>query len=91
MHEFVVVLQMVPMATIADWIKSQTADAKTVVVAVFSVIILIGAASRMVKSHFSFGSMLIAGVVAALAGWLVLGDGISTLQTMFGEQGKSGT
>ena len=91
MHELVVLLQVVPMATIVDWIKSQASDARTVIVAVFSVLILAGAVVRMVKAHFSFGSMVLAGVVAAIAGWLVIGDGISTLQTMFGQQGKSGS
>lgn len=87
MHD---ILLLVPMATISDWIKAQAADAKTVIVAVVSVIILAGACFRMAKQGFSLGSILMAGVVAAIAGWLVLGGGIDTLQHLFSSQGKTG-
>lgn len=82
---------MVPMITIAEWLKLQVKDARTVVIAVVSLIVLIGMVARMVKASFSLSSIISAAVVGALAGWLVIGGGIDTLSTLFNEQSKLGS
>jgi len=84
----VVQLALVPMATLAEWIQGQTADAKTVLVAVFGVILTGGAIWRIVKAGFGLGAIVMTLVVAGLAGWLVLGDGIHFVQTLFNNQSK---
>lgn len=82
---------MVPMITIADWLKLQVRDARTVVVAVVSLIVLVGMVARMVKAGFSLSSIISAAVVGALAGWLVIGGGMDTLSGLFDEQSKLGS
>lgn len=82
---------MMPMITIADWLKLQIKDARTVVIAVASLIVLVGMLARMVKHSFSLSSIISAAVVGALAGWLVIGGGIDTLSSLFNQQSKLGS
>ena len=63
--------------------------AKTVLVTFASVAILALTVVRLVKSGFAVGSMIMVGVVAALALWLTAGGGIDTISVLFGEQAKA--
>jgi hypothetical protein len=78
-----------PLQTIVEWLNTQLADAKTVLVTFASVAILALTVVRLVKSGFAVSSMIMVGVVAALALWLTVGGGIDTISTLFGEQAKA--
>ena len=81
---------MVPLQTIVEWLNTQLADAKTVLLSFAGVAILALTVWRLIKSGFAVGAMIMVGVVAALALWLTAGDGIETIATLFGEQAKAG-
>ena len=80
---------VMPLQTIVEWLNTQLADAKTVLVTFASVAILALTVVRLVKSGFAVSSMIMVGVVAALALWLTVGGGIDTISTLFGEQAKA--
>lgn len=80
---------LLPMQTIVEWLNTQLTDAKTVLVTFASVAILALTVVRLVKSGFAVSSMIMVGVVAALALWLTVGGGIDTISVLFGEQAKA--
>lgn len=80
---------LLPMQTIVDWLNSQLADAKVVLLAFAGVAILALTVWRLIKSGFAVGAMIMVGVVAALALWLTAGDGIQTISDLFSEQAKA--
>lgn len=78
-----------PMQTIVEWMNKQTSDAKTVLIGVAGVAILGLAVWRMVKSGFAVGALIMVGVVAALATWLIGGNGIETISEIIHDQAKA--
>ena len=79
----------VPLQTITEWLNTQLADAKTVLMTFAGVAILALTVWRLIKSGFAIGAMIMVGVVAALALWLIAGGGIETISDLFGEQAKA--
>ena len=80
---------VMPLQTIVEWLNTQLGQAKTVLVTFASVAILALTVVRLVKSGFAVSSMIMVGVVAALALWLTVGGGIDTISVLFGEQAKA--
>jgi len=79
----------VPMQTITEWLITQLNDVKTVLMVFAGVAITALTVWRLIKSGFAIGAMIMVGVVAALALWLIVGGGIETISTLFGEQAKA--
>ena len=80
---------VMPLQTIVEWLNTQLAQAKTVLIAFAGVAILALTVVRLIKSGFAVGAMIMVGVVAALALWLTAGGGIDTISALFGEQAKA--
>ena len=80
---------MMPLQTITEWLNTQLAAAKTVLLTFAGVAIMALTVWRLIKSGFAVGAMIMVGVVAALALWLTAGGGIDTISTLFGEQAKA--
>lgn len=77
-----------PMQTFVEWLQIQTRDAKKVVIAIASVVILGLMVVRVVKSGFALSSLISTGLVAALAYWLIIGGGVDTISNLMDEQAK---
>lgn len=80
---------LLPLQTIVEWLNTQLAQAKTVLLTFAGVAILALTVWRLIKSGFAVSAMIMVGVVAALALWLTAGSGIETISTLFGEQAKA--
>ena len=80
---------LMPMQTIAEWLKLQMSDARSVIVAFVGLAVTIGMIWRWVKSGFALSQLIMVGVVAALAFWLIVGGGMQTLSDLFAEQSRA--
>lgn len=79
----------VPLQTITEWLNTQLGDAKGVLMTFAGVAILALTVARVIKSGFSIGTLIMVGVIAALALWLIAGGGIEAISALFGEQAKA--
>ena len=79
----------VPLQTVSEWLTTQLREAKTVLMVFAGVVITALTLWRLIKSGFAVGAIIMVGVVAALALWLISGGGIETISALFGEQAKA--
>ena len=78
--------QLLPMETIAEFIQSQEADARTVIEAIVGIAILAFASFNMFRRQFSLGSVIMALVVAGFVTWVALNGGIDDFAAMINDQ-----
>lgn len=79
-------LGFIPQQTVVDWLHDQLADARSVLIGFAGVAVLGLSIWRLVKSGFAIGSLIMCGVVAAVAIWLIAGGGIDTIAALLSDQ-----
>lgn len=89
LHQLHLTAQLVPMETITEWMDRQFKDIRAVIISGVGLLALCGASVRMVKSHFSIGSIITTSVMLALCAWLVAGEGAQFISDLLAQQAKA--
>lgn len=78
----------IPQQTITDWMTAQLKDAKKLLLLFAGVAVLALSVWRVIKSGFSFGSMIMVAVAAGFAVWL-FGGGVDTISNLMEQQAST--
>lgn len=83
-----IVIGALPLETFTDWATGQIADFKTLIIKGSTLVVLALAVWQCAKSRFAISAIIMTLIVAALASWVIAGDGIAVVSKMFSDQAK---